>query len=195
MKVLIVLAVVIVAAAATSVSSSRTKRRVMLTEAQKERFRTRRLDDKRALMLAIQRRLFLGEWVESFSNTVGSILSKAKIAAQSLLHGIYPGTKWCGNGKIAKSYDDLGTGSKRKADMCCREHDHCPDHIPARSTKYGVRNNQIYTMSACSCDVKFRNCLKGNDDTTSSIIGTAFFTVLRTSCFENGEVKHNSFKK
>jgi len=29
-----------------------------------------------------------------------------------------PGTKWCGPGNIATSYDDLGT--EREVDMCCR---------------------------------------------------------------------------
>ena len=63
---------------------------------------------------------------------------------------IIPGTKWCGHGDIAESYDDLGI--LVKTDKCCRQHDHCDINIPAGGKKYGYRNKLTNTISHCSCD-------------------------------------------
>lgn len=56
---------------------------------------------------------------------------------------IYPGTKWCGAGNVANNFDDLGLD--KKADACCREHDHCNDAIPAGENKYNLTNTEAYT--------------------------------------------------
>ncbi|XP_063896671.1 uncharacterized protein LOC126055209 [Helicoverpa armigera] len=53
------------------------------------------------------------------------------------------GTKWCGPGDISDSYNDLGT--EREADMCCRDHDKCPDFIHGGETKYDLTNDGFYT--------------------------------------------------
>ncbi|CAL1275597.1 unnamed protein product [Larinioides sclopetarius] len=29
--------------------------------------------------------------------------------------------------------------------MCCRDHDHCEDHIPGYDSKYGLDNNSPFT--------------------------------------------------
>lgn len=36
----------------------------------------------------------------------------------SLLSGVFPGTKWCGTGDIARNYHDLG--EEKDMDRCCR---------------------------------------------------------------------------
>ena len=62
---------------------------------------------------------------------------------------LFLGTKWCGTGKVAKYYSDLASGSGRKADICCREHDHCPLYVQAgeKNETLGVDNtNGTSTM-------------------------------------------------
>ena len=44
---------------------------------------------------------------------------------------------------MADNYDDLG--DEVEADMCCREHDHCPDLIAGGDTKYNLTNTAFYT--------------------------------------------------
>ena len=53
------------------------------------------------------------------------------------------GTKWCGNGDIARDYRDLGADAR--LDACCREHDHCPLKVKALSRRYGFFNAALYT--------------------------------------------------
>lgn len=61
-----------------------------------------------------------------------------------------PGTKWCGAGHRAKAYKDLG--AEQAVDYCCRRHDHCPETIRSKITRYGVTNNRPITVSLCDCD-------------------------------------------
>ncbi|XP_077484677.1 uncharacterized protein LOC144094631 [Amblyomma americanum] len=97
---------------------------------------------------------------------------------------IFPGTKWCGAGDIAKNYDDLGKESD--TDRCCRDHDHSEDNIPALGTEHGIKNPMLYTMTACPYDRKFYNCLQNVSSFTSVTIGVLFFDVLNTKCFDYG---------
>ena len=62
----------------------------------------------------------------------------------SILDGIviFPGTKWCGAGNIAASYEDLGVN--RETDKCCRVHDHCPTYIRSGETKYNLTNRSLF---------------------------------------------------
>nr|XP_049699360.1 phospholipase A2-like [Helicoverpa armigera] len=61
------------------------------------------------------------------------------------------GTKWCGPGDISDSYNDLGT--EREADMCCRDHDKCPDTIPGGETKYDLTNDGFIPGAFMTCSL------------------------------------------
>lgn len=111
-----------------------------------------------------------------------SLLDFLEEAFHSLV--IVPGTKWCGPGDIAKEYDDLG--SARSTDMCCRDHDHSLDNIPAFGKKHGLTNVLFYTMTNCADDHKFFNCLLNDSSPLSVVVGIGYFDVLKTRCFEFG---------
>uniref|UniRef100_V5ICG6 Phospholipase A2 n=1 Tax=Ixodes ricinus TaxID=34613 RepID=V5ICG6_IXORI len=108
----------------------------------------------------------------SFFKNIGKML-------QSLF--IFPGTKWCGAGDVAKNYDDLGRN--RGTDICCRAHDNSDDNIPALQTKHGITNRNLYTMTNCKDDRQFYNCLLNDSSPSSVAVGKVFFNVLRTDCF------------
>ncbi|CAG9789688.1 unnamed protein product [Diatraea saccharalis] len=63
---------------------------------------------------------------------------------------IVPGTKWCGAGQLAESYNELGTD--KKEDRCCRAHDNCRKNIGPFKRRYGLFNFRPYTISYCRCD-------------------------------------------
>ncbi|XP_039188598.1 group 3 secretory phospholipase A2 [Crotalus tigris] len=92
-----------------------------------------------------------------------------------------PGTLWCGAGHSAKTPSELGVF--QGPDVCCREHDTCDAHISPLGFKYGIRNYHLHTISHCSCDNRFRDCLKNLNDTISNFIGTSFFNLLEIPCF------------
>ncbi|CAH2052359.1 unnamed protein product, partial [Iphiclides podalirius] len=94
---------------------------------------------------------------------------------------IFPGTKWCGAGNIADGYDDLGPDSE--TDKCCRQHDYCPDIIPAGETKYNLTNESFFTRLHCSCDNTFRDCLRNVNNPTSLKIGVTYFNALGSKCY------------
>ncbi|XP_031622562.1 phospholipase A2-like [Contarinia nasturtii] len=92
-----------------------------------------------------------------------------------------PGTKWCGPGNTAASYDDLGR--HKEVDMCCRDHDHC-DNIAAGETKYNLTNRDYFTVLDCDCDHQFHQCLKKINSKESNRIGRMYFT-LRNHCYHD----------
>ncbi|MCJ8739891.1 hypothetical protein PDJAM_G00052500 [Pangasius djambal] len=94
----------------------------------------------------------------------------------------YPGTLWCGAGNIADSYDQLGEFAE--TDKCCRTHDHCPHIIHAFSSKYGFTNFKWHSISHCDCDNAMKQCLRAVNDTSSRVVGQAFFNVIEVPCFE-----------
>ncbi|KAH8416528.1 hypothetical protein KR222_007723 [Zaprionus bogoriensis] len=95
---------------------------------------------------------------------------------------IAPNTRWCGRGNLANgTYNQLGGASM--ADKCCRKHDHCKKFIPALSNRYELFNFRPYTLSHCSCDRRFRTCLKMASDEDAHAIGKLFFNVVQTQCF------------
>ncbi|XP_056276035.1 group 3 secretory phospholipase A2-like [Pseudoliparis swirei] len=95
---------------------------------------------------------------------------------------IFPGTLWCGTGSKAAGYEQLGMFES--ADRCCREHDHCLHVILSFTVNYGVFNSNLFTVSQCDCDQRFRQCLLGVNDTISSMVGYSFFNILKVPCFE-----------
>ncbi|CAJ1070059.1 group 3 secretory phospholipase A2 [Xyrichtys novacula] len=95
---------------------------------------------------------------------------------------IVPGTLWCGSGNKAPSYSDLGVFAD--TDSCCREHDQCKDTILSFHSKFGIFNSNIFTMSHCDCDNKFRRCLMEANDSISDVVGYTFFNLLKMHCFE-----------
>lgn len=118
----------------------------------------------------------------NISQEGSSLLDSLGDAFHSLV--IFPGTKWCGPGDVAKNYDDLGKASE--TDRCCREHDHSQDNIPAFGTKHNITNYLPYTMTECTYDEKFFNCLQNVSNLASVTVGVLFFDVLKTKCFEYG---------
>ncbi|KAK7125294.1 hypothetical protein R3I93_020851 [Phoxinus phoxinus] len=93
-----------------------------------------------------------------------------------------PGTLWCGSGNKAAGFTDLGIFED--TDKCCREHDHCKDTIGSFSYNHGVFNTNIFTLSHCDCDNRFRRCLLGVNNTMSNLVGYGYFNVLKMRCFE-----------
>ncbi|CAG5087322.1 Similar to Pla2g3: Group 3 secretory phospholipase A2 (Mus musculus) [Cotesia congregata] len=95
---------------------------------------------------------------------------------------LMPGTQWCGRGNRATKYTNLGGFGK--ADACCRRHDTaCPFYIPAFETRYGLFNWGISTLMHCTCDERFRTCLKMARTSAANFIGRIFFNVVQTKCF------------
>ncbi|CAN8013417.1 unnamed protein product, partial [Ixodes persulcatus] len=113
---------------------------------------------------------------------IKSIFDFIGTTLKSLL--IFPGTKWCGAGDVAKNYDDLGRESV--TDMCCRDHDHATDSLAPFETEHGVTNVMLYTMTNCQDDCKFYNCLLEVNSLAGNAMGTIFFDTLRTNCFAYG---------
>ncbi|XP_029963470.1 uncharacterized protein LOC115399948 isoform X2 [Salarias fasciatus] len=94
----------------------------------------------------------------------------------------YPGTLWCGAGNMADSYEQLGHFSE--TDSCCRIHDHCPHVIHAFSSKYGHTNFKWHSICHCDCDNALKACLRRVNDTSSRVVGQAFFNVIGVPCFD-----------
>ncbi|XP_066506515.1 group 3 secretory phospholipase A2 [Hoplias malabaricus] len=95
---------------------------------------------------------------------------------------LIPGTLWCGAGNKALDFADLGVFEE--TDKCCREHDHCKDAIDSFGFNYGIFNTNIFTLSHCDCDTKFRRCLHKANDSMSNVVGYGYFNVLKMRCFE-----------
>ncbi|KAA0704265.1 Group 3 secretory phospholipase A2 [Triplophysa tibetana] len=93
-----------------------------------------------------------------------------------------PGTVWCGSGNKASNFSELGMFEE--TDKCCREHDHCQETIASFSFDHGVFNTNIFTLSHCDCDNRFRHCLSGVNNTVSNIVGYGYFNLLKMRCFE-----------
>uniref|UniRef100_A0ABK9N6X0 phospholipase A2 n=1 Tax=Glossina morsitans morsitans TaxID=37546 RepID=A0ABK9N6X0_GLOMM len=95
---------------------------------------------------------------------------------------IAPNTRWCGRGNNANNtYNYLGGASS--TDKCCRKHDHCKVYINAMSNRYDLFNYRPYTLSHCSCDRRFRTCLKMANDHDAKTIGKLFFNIAQMQCF------------
>ncbi|KXJ74689.1 hypothetical protein RP20_CCG013127 [Aedes albopictus] len=112
--------------------------------------------------------------------TAGETLQRHRRDLSNVLR--VPGTKWCGKGWSARNYVEMGGLSK--ADRCCRQHDlSCPFWILGFETKYGVFNWRVNTLMHCSCDERFRTCLKMSDSSDANMVGKLFFNIVQSKCF------------
>ncbi|XP_054716960.1 group 3 secretory phospholipase A2-like [Uloborus diversus] len=118
---------------------------------------------------------------------------------QNGLPVIFPGTKWCGAGDIAKNYDDLGL--HQDTDRCCRAHDLCDDILLAGETRNNLTNKSPFTALSCKCDDDFYKCLDRVNSLTSNTVGNMYFNVLRRKCYKldypttNKCIKYRTFLK
>jgi len=106
--------------------------------------------------------------------------NKEKAPVKALVR--MPGTKWCGIGWRTDTV--MQFGGYARLDRCCRHHDlACPISIDPGETKHGLKNFRYHTVMHCSCDDRFRSCLKMADSQAADIVGTAFFNIGNTHCF------------
>lgn len=105
----------------------------------------------------------------------------------SMKRGLMPGTKWCGLGDQASSYNDLGP--KHRIDICCRAHDHCPIRSKPFRNDYGVLNIGLYTKSHCDCDADFYRCLRDVRSRTADMLGNLYFNVMKLQCMREERLK------
>ncbi|XP_057333666.1 phospholipase A2-like [Microplitis mediator] len=96
-------------------------------------------------------------------------------------HAIMPGTKWCGDGSIAKHKSDLGIFWR--TDICCRQHDYCQPSIVAGGHLGPLQNDGPFTRSACGCNEIFYHCLKNVSSPVSYKVGIKYFNLISPSCF------------
>uniref|UniRef100_A0A0A9YXK9 Phospholipase A2 n=3 Tax=Lygus hesperus TaxID=30085 RepID=A0A0A9YXK9_LYGHE len=94
---------------------------------------------------------------------------------------ITPGTNWCGPSNRAMRYTDLG--GFWEPDKCCRQHDMCAMSIMPLEHKYSYSNLRPFTLSHCSCDKRFRACLKMVNTMAAEFVGKSFFNVIQRQCF------------
>lgn len=109
------------------------------------------------------------------------------ISLFSMKRGLLPGTKWCGLGDQASSYNDLGP--KHRIDICCRAHDHCPIRLKPFRNDYGVINIGLYTKSHCDCDADFYRCLREAHSRTADMLGNLYFNVMKLQCMREERMK------
>lgn len=105
----------------------------------------------------------------------------------SMKRGLLPGTKWCGLGDQASSYNDLGP--KHRIDICCRAHDHCPIRLKPFRNDYGILNIGLYTKSHCDCDADFYRCLREAHSRTADMLGNLYFNVMKLQCMREERMK------
>ena len=75
-------------------------------------------------------------------------------------------------------------GGYAGADRCCRQHDlGCSISIEPGTTQYGLTNQRIHTVMHCSCDERFRSCLKMARTQAADIVGNLFFNIADIPCF------------
>uniref|UniRef100_A0A3B5AZ97 Protein interacting with cyclin A1 n=1 Tax=Stegastes partitus TaxID=144197 RepID=A0A3B5AZ97_9TELE len=108
---------------------------------------------------------------------------KEQVLKRSKRGFTYPGTLWCGAGNMADNYNQLGDFAD--TDSCCRTHDHCPHVIHAFSSKYGHTNFKWHSICHCDCDNTLKACLRKVNDTSSRVVGQAFFNVIGLCWFLN----------
>ncbi|XP_057333591.1 phospholipase A2-like [Microplitis mediator] len=134
----------------------------------------------------------VSSWIpKPIKNIFGSSKDKGRSATgfsefvsqySSKFRAIFPGTRWCGDGNVARSDDDLG--QFKLTDACCRQHDKCPFNIGSGQSFGNLKNNGAFTRSWCACDQDFYNCLKSANNIIAREIGQTYFTVLGPQCVD-----------
>ncbi|KAI4472853.1 hypothetical protein M0802_016465 [Mischocyttarus mexicanus] len=81
------------------------------------------------------------------------------------------------------NYHDLGR--EANIDRCCRNHDLCPVKVRARTSRFNLDNNSLYTKSHCTCDELFYNCLKNNKNSIADLMGNIYFNIIKVPCIED----------
>ena len=71
-----------------------------------------------------------------------------KVGIYELLHSIQAPAPLCSL--------SLHAGVFHGPDLCCREHDQCPQTISPLQYNYGIRNFRFHTISHCDCDARCR---------------------------------------
>uniref|UniRef100_A0A671PWT0 Uncharacterized LOC107672398 n=1 Tax=Sinocyclocheilus anshuiensis TaxID=1608454 RepID=A0A671PWT0_9TELE len=51
-------------------------------------------------------------------------------------------------------------------------------------SNYGYTNFKWHSLSHCDCDNALKECLRLVNDTSSRVVGQAFFNVIEVPCFE-----------
>lgn len=69
-----------------------------------------------------------------------------KVGIYELLHSIQAPDPLCSL--------SLHAGVFHGPDLCCREHDQCPQTISPLQYNYGIRNFRFHTISHCDCDAR-----------------------------------------
>lgn len=122
--------------------------------------------------------------INGYGVTKGSTKDSSESSSNSQMKqaAIFPGTNWCGKGTIANEYSKLG--SFGGADKCCRQHDlGCPAYIKSGNENYGLYNYKLWTLNHCTCDERFRSCLKMVNSGRADLVGRFFFNIIRIPCF------------
>ncbi|XP_062560384.1 uncharacterized protein LOC134224815 [Armigeres subalbatus] len=97
-------------------------------------------------------------------------------------------TNFCGPGNWSINGEVTQNPYFHKIDLCCKEHDECPDYIVNRGDyeRYpGLPYKaQIFTRERCSCDAQFFACLR--DVATFFSYAVAWiYSKAQTYCFEH----------
>ncbi|XP_064485218.1 uncharacterized protein LOC135397555 [Ornithodoros turicata] len=116
------------------------------------------------------------DYCQKLHPSMGEIL-----VGNGLSWGIYPGTKWCGDGNIASSRSDLGEAAE--TDKCCRAHDFNARPIPPRGSRHGLINYRHYPMIQCEVDEQLYECLTAEGSPASLVVGHEYFDVLAPICY------------
>ena len=107
---------------------------------------------KRSHHLPKERLLPVENGDSRFLPTEGGSAGRRRSKRSSLFASflMYPGTKWCGRGQLATSFDELGEDNE--LDMCCRDHDFCNLIIEPFTRKFHYFNFRFHAVLHCKCD-------------------------------------------
>ncbi|KAG4071262.1 hypothetical protein HA402_003966 [Bradysia odoriphaga] len=106
--------------------------------------------------------------------------------------GLFLFTQYCGPGeRVWKSISGSGkrpsTSTYADIDVCCKQHDECPNYISSDGDyeKYAglPHRSQIFTRLECACDGQFFRCLNDLNGQYASTVAFGY-GVVQSQCFE-----------